>query len=76
MAKALYRERAADFRKDHPEATETAVENDAFDQAALLAEDDCQLFLARSGKVVCALWVDFPTDLDSAIEAVADRLAE
>ena len=76
LAKALYRERAADFRKDHPDAEETTVENDAFDQAVLLAEGDCQLFLARSGKVVCALWVDFPTDLDSAIEAVADSLAE
>ena len=76
MAKALYRERAADFRKDHPEATETAVENDAFDQAALLAEDDCQLFLARSGKVVYALWVDFPADLGNAMEAAAAKLAE
>lgn len=76
LAKALYRERAADFRKDHPDAAETTVENSAFDQAVVLAEGDFRLFLARSGKVVYALWVDFPTDLDSAIEAVAASLAE
>ncbi len=76
LAKALYRERAADFRKNCPNATETTVENDAFDQAVLLAEGDCQMFLARSGRVVYALWVDFPADLEESIQHVADDLME
>ena len=75
LAKALYRERAADFRKDYPDAAETTVENEAFDEAALLTAGEERLFLARSGKVVYALWVDFPADLGNAMEAAAAKLA-
>lgn len=76
LAKALYRERAADFRKDHPDTAETVVENGAFDQAVVLTAGAEQLFLARSGKVVYALWLDFPADLNGAIEGVAAAMAE
>ncbi len=76
LAKALYREREKAFRKDHPGASETTVENSAFDRAAVLTAGEERLFLARAGKVVYALWLDFPADLESAIEAVAADLAE
>lgn len=75
LAKALYRERAADFQRDHPDAAETAVEYDAFDEALLLAEGDERLFLARKGTVVYALWVDFPVNLSGSIEHAAASLA-
>lgn len=74
LAKALYRERAADFRKDHPDAVETAVERGAFEEAVLLSEGDEQMFLARRGTVVYALWVDFPVDLSGSIEDVAAQM--
>ena len=74
MAKALYRERAADFQKNYLDATETAVENGAFDEAMLLTAGEEQLFLARTGKVVYALWVDFPADLEESIQHVAAEL--
>lgn len=76
LAGALYREREKAFRKDHPGASETTVENSAFDRAAVLTAGEERLFLARAGKVVYALWLDFPADLESAIEAVAADLAE
>ena len=76
LAEALYRERERAFRKDCPDAVETAVENDAFDRAAVLAAGEERLFLARAGKVVYALWLNFPADLGSAIEAVAADLTE
>lgn len=74
LAKALYRERAADFQKNYLDATETAVENGAFDEAMLLTAGEEQLFLARTGKVVYALWVDFPADLEESIQHVAAEL--
>ena len=52
------------------------MENDAFDQAVLLTAGEERLFLARTGKVVYALWLDFPADLERAIEAAAADLAE
>lgn len=76
LAGALYREREKAFRKDHPGASETTVENSAFDRAAVLTAGEERLFLARAGKVVYALWLNFPADLESAIEAVAADLAE
>lgn len=76
LAKALYRERAADFRRDRPDAAETAVEYGIFDEAVLLAEGDEQLFLARKGTIVYALWVDFPVDLSGSIEHTAVLLAD
>lgn len=76
LAKALYRERAADFRREYPDAAETAVEHGGFDEAVLLAEGDEQLFLARKGTVVYALWVDFPVDLGGSIERAAVLLAD
>lgn len=76
LAEALYRERAVDFRKNCPDAVETAVENGAFDETVLLTAGEERLFLARSGKVVYALWVDFPVDLEESIRRVADDLAE
>lgn len=76
LAKALYRERAADFQRDHPDAAETAVENNAFDEAVLLTAGEERLFLARSGKVVYALWVDFPVNLEESIQRVAAELAK
>ena len=75
LAKALYRERAADFRRDHPDAAETAVGYGAFDEAVLLAAGDGQLFLSRKGCVVYALWVDFPVDLSGSIESAAALMA-
>ena len=42
------RERAADFRKGHPDAVEAAVEHDAVDEAILLTSGDEQMFLARN----------------------------
>ena len=74
LAKALYRERAADFRKGHPDAVEAAVEHDAFDEAILLTSGDEQMFLARKGTIVYALWVDFPVDLSGSVEAAAVRM--
>ena len=76
LAGALYREREKAFRKDHPGASETTVENSAFDRAAVLTAGEERLFLARAGKVVYALWLNVPADLESAIEAVAADLAE
>ena len=76
LAEALYREREKAFRKDHPDAVETAVENDIFDRSAVLTAGEERLFLARAGKVVYALWLNFPADLERAIEAVAADLAE
>lgn len=76
LAEALYRERASEFRKAYPETAETAIRNSAFDEAVLLTAGAEQLFLARSGTVVYALWVDFPMDLSGSIEAAADVLAE
>ena len=76
LAEALYREREKAFRKDYPDFVETTVENDAFDQAAVLTAGEERLFLARAGKVVYALWLNFPADLERAIEAVAADLAE
>lgn len=76
LAGALYREREKAFRKDHPGASETTVENSAFDRAAVLTAGEERLFLARAGKVVYALWLNFPAELESAIEAVAADLAE
>ncbi len=71
LAKALYRERASDFYRDHPDAVAAEVEHEAFDQAVLLTAGTERLFLARSGKVVYALWLDFPTDLTDSIAAAA-----
>ena len=76
LAQALYRERERTFRKDYPGAVETAVENDAFDRAVVLTAGEERLFLAQAGKVVYALWLNFPADLERAIEAVAADLAE
>ena len=76
LAEALYRERERAFRKDCPDAVETAVENGAFDETVLLTAGEERLFLARSGKVVYALWVDFPADLGNAMKAAAAKLAE
>lgn len=76
LAKALYRERAADFRREHPDAAETAVECGIFDEAVLLAEGDEQLFLARKGTIVYALWVDFPVDMSGSIEHAAVLLGD
>ena len=74
LAKALYRERAADFRKGHPDAVEAAVEHDAVDEAILLTSGDEQMFLARKETAVYALWVDFPVDLSGSVEAAAVRM--
>lgn len=76
LAKALYREREKAFQKDYPDASETTVENDTFDRAVVLTAGEERMFLARAGKVVYGLWLDFPADLDSTIEAVAVSLAE
>ena len=52
------------------------MENDAFDRAVVLTAGEERMFLARAGKVVYALWLNFPADLGSAIEAVAADLTE
>ena len=74
LAKALYREWEGVFRGDDRPATETAVENGAFDQAVLLTDGEERLFLARSGKVVYALWLNFPADLTDSIAAADDAM--
>ena len=76
LAKALYREREKAFRENDRPAAETAVENGAFDQAVLLTTGEERLFLARSGKVVYALWLDFPADLTDSIAAAAAAMRE
>lgn len=50
------------------------MENGAFDQAVLLTDGEERLFLARSGKVVYALWLNFPADLTDSIAAAADAM--
>ena len=52
------------------------MENDAFDQAVLLTAGEERLFLARTGKVVYALWLDFPADLSDSIAAAAEAMRE
>ena len=74
LAKALYREREKAFRKDYPDAVETAVENDAFDRAVVLTAGEERLFLAWAGKVVYALWLDFPADLTGAVAGAAETM--
>lgn len=76
LAKALYRERAEAFREEYRSVAETAVENDAFDQAVVLTAGAEQMLLARAEKVVYALWLDFPADLNGAIEGVAAAMAK
>ena len=76
LAKALYREREEAFRENGRSVTETAVENGTFDQAVLLTAGEERLFLARSGKVVYALWLDFPADLTDSIAAAAAAMRE
>jgi len=76
LAKALYREREKSFREDDRPTIETAVENAAFDQAVVLRSGEERLFLARSGKVVYALWLDFPADLTDSIAAAAAAMRE
>nr|WP_325195490.1 DUF2812 domain-containing protein [uncultured Oscillibacter sp.] len=75
LAKALYRERKAEFLENRPGAVETVVENKAFDEAILLAGGDRQMLLIRKGTIVYALWVDFPADLGGSMENVAAELA-
>ena len=75
LAKALYRERKAEFLENRPDAVETVVENKAFDEAILLAGGDRQMLLIRKGTIVYALWVDFPADLGGSMENVAAELA-
>lgn len=76
LAKALYREREKAFRENGWPAAEPAVENGAFDQAVLLTAGEERLFLARTGKVVYALWLDFPADLTDSIAAAAAAMRE
>lgn len=75
LAKAWYGERQTDFLADWPEADVQRVEDAAFDQAVLLTGgEDTQLFLARTGCRAYALWVNFPTDLDAAMQEAAEIL--
>lgn len=72
----LYRERLADFRKEFPGLTETAVEDDRFDEAVLLADGETQIFLARRGNVVYALSVNFPVDLAAHLDDFAALMTD
>lgn len=77
LAKALYREKREEFRAEWPEAAETAIENDAFDEAVLLVGgQDTQMLLVRAGKTVYSLWVNFPADLNGKIGDLAAALSK
>lgn len=76
LANTLYRERKTEFLQNWPDAGETVVENEAFDEAVLLTSGDEQMFLARKGTAVYALWVDFPVDLSGSIKAAASVLKD
>lgn len=75
LAEALYRQRAEAFRKSHPDAAETAVARENFDQGVLLTGGgDERMLLVRSGKVVYALWTNFPAE--DCLDELNDLLGE
>ena len=77
LAEALYQEKLEELLSDWPEAEQTAVENNAFDEAVLLTGgEDVQILLVRKGKLVYSLWVNFPADLSVGIERAAEYLSE
>ena len=77
LAEALYQEKLEELLSDWPEAEQTAVENNAFDEAVLLTGgEDVQILLVLKGKLVYSLWVNFPADLSVGIERAAEHLSE
>lgn len=77
LAKALYQEKLEEFLSAWPQAEQTAVEHEAFDEAVLLHSGEAvQMLLVRSGKTVYSLWVNFPADLAGRVESVAAQMPE
>lgn len=74
LAEALYRQRAETFRKSHPGAAETALSREHFDQGVLLDGGAERMLLVRSGKVVYALWTNFPAE--DCLDTLNDLLGE
>jgi hypothetical protein len=71
---SLYREKLAALRKQWPDAAETPVADDLFDEAALLTAEDETYFLACWGDRMLILSANFPMDLETHLEDIAAML--
>lgn len=75
LAEARMEEKQQEYLTSWTEGDQTELTHPAFDEAVLLNNgENLSVLLARSGKTVCSLWVNFPADLAGRLDSLAEGL--